>query len=111
MADSLDGATRPGGLHGTRAEAMQRLKVGVGGLLSMLLVVALASSIMQRAQEAEDPEVVPGKVEPSKAPANDPLVDIGVVPELPGDKEVVVPDLPSDQMPPEVREERQGQGE
>ncbi|MBB3988959.1 hypothetical protein [Croceicoccus naphthovorans] len=92
------------GLHGTRTEAMQRLKVGVGGLLAVLLVVALASSIMQSAQQAEDTDPAVVAQEQQAEPANDPLVDIGVVPELPGEAQVV-PDLPAEQMPPGAAQE------
>ena len=91
------------GLHGTRADAMYRLKVGVGGLLSVLLVVAIASAIMQRARDAEDPKAAEAQ-ETKPEPANDPLVDIGVVPELPGEQQpIIVPDLPAEQIPPEAR--------
>jgi len=89
----------PARLTGTRAQAMQRLKVGLGGLASMLLLVGLANTIMQGRQTAN----AAGGTTPGgevTAPASDPLVDIGVVPELPGD-EVVVPDLPAEQMVPE----------
>jgi len=102
----------PIGLHGNRREAMRRLKIGVGGLLLMLLLVALASSIMQTARDTEEPGTpTAGEATESPEPANDPLVDIGVVPELPGEQQnQVVPDLPADQMPPEVQAGGQGSG-
>lgn len=65
-----------------RAQAVQRLQVGLFGLAGMLLLVALANIIMDRARMAEEaargaPTVeAPGK----ETTKNDPLVDIGVVP-------------------------------
>lgn len=87
------------GLMGTRAEAMQRLKVGAGGLLGVLFVVALASSVIQTTRGAEDTPVAAAS-EANPEAANDPLVDFGVAPELPSDSESIVGDLPADQMPP-----------
>ena len=40
-------------LGGTRAQAMQRLQVGVFGLATMVLLIALAQIIMNQAREAE----------------------------------------------------------
>lgn len=104
MASPTANASDAGkGLLGTRAEAMHRLKVGVGGLLAVLLMVAIASSVLQSAREAED-AATPAEVQAAKdAETNDPLVDIGVSPELPKESAVVVPDLPADQIPPEAR--------
>ena len=86
----------PPDLHGTRAQAMQRLQVGIGGLAAMVLIVGLASTIMQQARQSDDPATPEAAGEP-KDKAGDPLVDAGVVPELP-QEEVVVPDLPAEQM-------------
>ena len=67
-----------------RAQAVHRLQVGMFGLAAMLLLVSLASVIMQRVHTA-DRSAVAG--EPtggaSLAPAKDPLVDLGVAPEVP----------------------------
>ncbi len=41
----------PSDLRGTRTQAMQRLQVGIGGLAAMVLVVGLASTIMQQARQ------------------------------------------------------------
>jgi len=92
------------GLTGTRAEAARRLKVGMGGLLSVLLVVAIASAILQSARDTEEPGSPAAGAESVAEPASDPLVDIGVAPEIPGKTQVIVPDLPAEQMPPEARE-------
>lgn len=84
------GATReeplPAPLGGTRAEAMKRLQIGLLGLAAMVLMVALANIVMERAKQT-DAAVVPEAVDPASAgsaePLKDPLVDAGVVPELP----------------------------
>lgn len=73
-------------LGGTRAEAMKRLQIGLLGLAAMLLMVALANIVMERAKQS-DAAVVPEAVDPAAmddgTPLKDPLVDAGVVPELP----------------------------
>ncbi len=73
-------------LGGTRAQAMQRLQIGVGGVILMILLVGLASLIQDRTREV-DASSVPAAApttEPSAAPVqNDPLVEAGVVPDLP----------------------------
>ena len=62
------------------AEVMQRLRVGIGGIVTVLLVVGLANVITDRVLV---PQAAP-TVEPSAAtPASDPLSDAGVVPDLP----------------------------
>ncbi len=101
-ADDAVEAAPVSGLLGTRAEAAQRVKVGVGGLLAVLLVVTLASSIAQMTRSADDDTATSTAGEPAPENANDPLVDIGVAPELPGEQPMVQ-DLPADQMPPETR--------
>ncbi len=78
-------------LGGTRAQAMQRLQVGVFGLATMVLLIALAQIIMNQAREAEArvvPEAAP-TVAPSDSPtpASDPLADAGVGPDLPAEPE------------------------
>lgn len=86
----------PPDLRGTRTQAMQRLQVGIGGLAAMVLVVGLASTIMQQARQSEDPARPVAAAEPEEK-AGDPLVDAGVVPNLPSEQ-VVVPDLPAEKM-------------
>lgn len=100
-------------LGGTRAQAMQRLQVGVGGVVLMILLVGLASLIQDRTREV-DAAAVPAAApttEPSAAPQqNDPLVDAGLVPDLPtkpspspSQSPAVVPDQagPNAATPPE----------
>ena len=75
-------------LAGTRAEKVQRLQVGMFGLICMVLVVALADIVVSRADQTEASVVseqrpTVSKAEPS-APS-DPLADAGVMPALPVD--------------------------
>jgi hypothetical protein len=74
-----------------RAEAIQRLQVGLSGLAAILLLVSLASIIINRANETEQAAVPASAASaaddtatPNKDP-KDPLVDAGVVPQLPVD--------------------------
>ncbi len=68
-----------------RAEAMQRLQVGVFGIGAMVLLVGLASIIGGQAERNDKlavPEAAP-TTEPSAAPAQaNPLADAGVVPDI-----------------------------
>ena len=73
-------------LGGTRAQAMQRLQIGLFGICAMLVLVGLASTIGSQAnitEQAAVPDAAP-TTEPVEAPQqNDPLADAGVVPDLP----------------------------
>ncbi len=68
-----------------RAQAVHRLQVGMFGLAGMLLIVSLANVIMDRAKYLDDTavNVTEPTVSASEAKASDPLVDMGVAPELP----------------------------
>ena len=76
-----------------RAQAVHRLQVELFGLAGMLLLVGLANIIMDRAIISDNAttassaaaSAVAAKVSPDAAqtPANDPLADIGVVPDMP----------------------------
>jgi hypothetical protein len=85
-----------------RAEAVQRLQVGLFGIGAMVLLVGLASIIGGQADRNDQlavPEAAPS-VEPGAPPAqNNPLADAGVVPDMPaepsGSPAVKTPDLPS----------------
>jgi hypothetical protein len=48
-------------LQGTRAQSLQRLQVGLGGLLAMILLVGLANIIMERARQTEAGAVALGR--------------------------------------------------
>lgn len=69
-----------------RAHAIQRLQIGVTGVVLMVLLVGLASIIQTRANQSEAgtvPAAAP-TTEPSAVPAqSDPLVEAGVIPEMP----------------------------
>lgn len=68
-----------------RAEAVQRLQVGLAGIGAMVLLVGLASAIGGQASRNDQlavPEAAP-TTEPSAAPAQaNPLADAGVVPDI-----------------------------
>ncbi len=70
-----------------RAQAVHRLQIGLFGLAGMLLIVSLANVIMDRAKQVERTTTSTPAISasPSASPstANDPLVDMGVAPELP----------------------------
>ena len=88
---SDSGLERPGApLGGNRAEAAQRLQIGLFGLFSMILVVGVANIVYNRAQLSEAsavPDAAP-TTEPTEAPAQrDPLADAGVVPDIPTEPE------------------------
>jgi len=66
-----------------RAEAVQRLQVGLFGLAAMLLLVALANIIMERARLADATAGVNGSAHAAGASStsdSDPLADLGVIP-------------------------------
>lgn len=78
---------RPVPLGGTRAESMQRLQVGASLLLGIILIVGLANVIEERAKQSDQAAVPEAAATiaatEAAAPANDPLADAGVVPDLP----------------------------
>ena len=74
----------PPGARELRAQGVHRLQVGLFGLAGMLLLVSLANVIMDRAQQVDESAAAPTNAA-SASPANDPLVDMGVAPELPVD--------------------------
>lgn len=63
-----------------RAQAINRLQIGLFGLAAMLLLVGLANIIMERARLAEAAVPPPAGIETSSSPKSDPLADIGVIP-------------------------------
>lgn len=77
----------PAPLGGTRAEALQRLQVGLSLLGGVILLVALAGVIQNRAEESEAASVPQAASTVAATPApqsqSDPLADAGVVPDLP----------------------------
>lgn len=65
-----------------RAQAVHRLQIGLFGLAAMLLLVALANIIMDRARQTEAESAPAGTAAsaPAQSGRSDPLADIGVVP-------------------------------
>lgn len=73
-------------LAGSRSQSMQRLQIGIGGVVLMVLLVGLASLIQDSTREVDAASVpaAAATTEPTEAPTQqDPLVDAGVVPDLP----------------------------
>lgn len=75
---------------------MHRLQIGIAGIFAVLVTVALADMLLQRAGGDVPVEDVaattpPGMLEPTAPPvvqapaASEPLVDLGVVPDLPAE--------------------------
>jgi len=76
-------------LAGTAADRSQRIQIGLIGLASMILVVALADIVLSQADETEATVAVdtPPVLAQDDPPApRDPLADAGVVPELPAEE-------------------------
>lgn len=87
LPDSVEDAAPSGApIGGTRAQAMQRLQVGLAGLGSMVLLVGLANFIQDRAR-VTDEQTVPhtaATAEPTVPQSqSDPLADAGIVPDIP----------------------------
>ena len=82
--DQATGTPVQPGSRDMRAQAVHRLQGGMFGLAAMLLLVSLASVIMQRVKTT-DRSVVAAQPSgnASATPANDPLADLGVAPEVP----------------------------
>ena len=68
-----------------RERTMQRLQIGLTGIVLMILLVGLASIIQNRVAETDAttvPDAAPTTEPTQVAPRNDPLVEAGVVPDL-----------------------------
>lgn len=76
-------------LGGTRAQAVQRLQIGLSGLLAVVVMIGLASVISGQAGETEKETVADAaaEIEPEPTPTGqgDPLAATGVVPDLPAE--------------------------
>lgn len=90
-------------LSGSRAQAIQRLQVGLFGIASMVLLVGLANVVLTNARQNEAqvvPEAAPTvAASPTPKPPSDPLAEAGIVPELSAQKQPVVVTPPP---PPEA---------
>lgn len=74
------------GIAGTRSESLHRLQVGLSGLAAIVLMLALANVIMDRANRTEAasvPDAAATVLPPVHSQQNDPLADAGVVPDVP----------------------------
>lgn len=72
-------------LAGTRAQSLQRLQFGLGGLGAMVLLVGVANVIVDRVKQSDESTVpeAAATATPSPGPvANDPLADAGVAPQV-----------------------------
>lgn len=96
-------------LDNSKAEATQRLQIGLFGLGSMVLLIGLATVIGNQAdltQERSVPEAAPTTEPTETASQSDPLADAGIVPDIPAEPEAeetpsVVADLPLEDTAPE----------
>lgn len=73
-----------------RAEAVHRLQIGAAGIAAMVLMIGLASVILERAQLTEaitSPDTAASAAPPPASPNNDPLAEAGVVPDMPSQAE------------------------
>ncbi len=90
----------------TRAEAVQRLQVGLFGIGAMVLLVGLASIIGGQAERYDELAVpeAPPTTEPSMPPAQaNPLADAGVVPDIAAEPSPSPAPPPLDLPPPPRR--------
>ena len=72
-------------LAGSRAQALQRLQIGLGGLGGMVLLVGVANVIVDRVKQTDAASVPEAAATATPTPtpvANDPLADAGVAPEV-----------------------------
>lgn len=110
-----EGAAPPEGapLGGTRAEAVQRLQVGLFGICAMILLVGLASIIGNQAditQEGAVPDAAPTTEPTEAAPQRDPLADAGIVPDIPAEPTPTPTFEPLD-LPPMPPEDSEGEAD
>ena len=94
-------------LGGTRAEAAQRLQIGIVGLASMVLLIGLASILgnqADRAEEAAVPDAAPTTEPTTATPQRDPLVDAGIVPDIAAEATPTPSPTPQDVAPQSVED-------
>ncbi|MEZ5680257.1 MAG: hypothetical protein R3E14_03070 [Erythrobacter sp.] len=93
---------QPGGAQ--RARSLQRLQIGITGVVLMVVLVGLASLVENSAAQidaASVPEAAPTTEPTETQQQNDPLVQAGVVPDLPAPQAVQssAPQMPEDVEP------------
>jgi len=84
-SDPQENELVPAPLAGTRAQALQRLQFGLGGLGAMVLLVGVANVIVERVKQTDESTVPEAAATATPAPtpvANDPLADAGVAPQV-----------------------------
>jgi hypothetical protein len=92
-------------LVGSRSQSFQRLQIGMFGLGSMILLVGLASIIMDNLRQSEAQVVVEAASNDAipviRPPVRDPLADAGVLPDLPArpERQAEVPAGAADNAP------------
>jgi len=73
-------------IAGARSQSLHRLQVGLSGLAAIVLMLALANVIMDRANRTEAASVPDAAATvlptPVHSQQNDPLADAGVVPDI-----------------------------
>lgn len=84
---------------GKRGESMQRLQIGLSGIVGMILLVALADTLGNRAHRTDAATVadaeMPTDITQEPEAQSDPLAEAGVVPDLPADNaEAAAQDAP-----------------
>jgi hypothetical protein len=86
VSETQDQEVNSAPLSGTRAQALQRLQIGLFGLGAMVLLVGLANIVIDRAEQTEAgtvPEAAATVAPNAESPqASDPLADAGVAPEV-----------------------------
>ena len=90
-------------LGGTRQQAVQRLQIGVTGVMLMVLLVGLASVIQGRADQTDAtavPDAAPTTEPTEEKPKNDPLAEAGVVPDMPAQQSAAAQPVVIDAAPP-----------
>lgn len=83
-----EGLAAPAPLAGTPSESMLRLRIGLGGLLGIVIIVGLATMIYDQANQVDAsvvPDAAPTTQVTTAEPKNDPLANAGVVPDLPAE--------------------------
>lgn len=88
-----------------RARNVQRLQIGITGIVMMILLVGLANIIQDRAMESDAttvPDAAPTTEPTQAATQNDPLVEAGVVPDLPAEPNTPPVATPTAATPPET---------
>lgn len=101
--DAPDAPPRGAPLGGTDVEAAHRLQIGLAGLGSMVLLIALASVLGNQADLAEEnsvPEAAPTTEPEETAPKRDPLADAGIVPDVSAEPSPSPTATPQDVAPP-----------